>query len=881
MSVVKWDTHQVRAQVPSYAHPVIRRQRLLDSLSDAMFSPPGSPTTIAMLIAPVGAGKTMLLADWTAAVSARPNPPTIAWLTVEEQDNDLDAVRAAVRIALENTGNPAVSDAVRQLPPTTDDNYTVALAQVLDAVGDPIWLVLDDAHLLHDPAVLESLGQFLRWAPPSLRTILAGRFEPPLAVHRMRLEGRVCDLSHRELAFTEDEAATLFAEHGVRLSSCDLAKISSRTEGWAAGLRLAAISLARHPDPSAMIADFSGDSRVVADYLVNEVLDGLTSDEREFVVETSIPDAFTAELAEMLTGNQDARTVLDALEHGNFLIERVAGSPGWYRYHPLLREYLRAEVGRLGRRAVGDLERVAAGWFAQSGDHVHALEHALHAGDDDTLLTLLRECGLRLVLAGRWAAVIDVLDRASPAACADPSVRLLRVAAELARGNTAAASSTLSVLDRAAEEEQLEIAPDLELLGDGLRLQVAVQTGGIEDALETLQSDPVGAAGDPELDSFALLQEGMAELYLGRLGPAGRHLESALANARAAGLPAVVLQSLAALSAVAAYRCRLDEMDARATEAADYARAHELTDNVYFHVALLFSAFGHYQRVEEEAMHRLVHESVPRLVDSVDLAVGRASVLFGAVFDFESTDDRHAAARVMRDHCAPMKDRPLPPGATALVVPSVQRAFLQVGEPVWAARVADLTAAEFGHGGEAAVLQAAMSLHHRRLDSARRELAPVLGGELECVSDMTLIRAWLMAASIADTKNESIDARAALIEAMTIAEPEGILRPFFDGGEPLRDLLDRHRGRFGVYDKFAERARSVIPQSAQGATDLLTPREMELLVELPSWHTAEQIAADLFVSVNTVKTHLRGIYRKLDVRTRRDAITEARARGLL
>lgn len=880
MSVVKWDTHRVRAQVPAYAHPVIRRQRLLDSLSATLLSPTDSPTTIAMLSAPVGSGKTMLLADWATQVGAGSGAPTIAWLTLEERDNHPSAFRAAALTALENTASPTIAQAMNHLPPTTADNYHVALAELLGALDEPIWMILDDSHLLHDPDTLDDLGNFLRWAPPSLRTILAGRFEPPLALHRMRLEGRVRDFSPHELAFTEEEAAILFAEHGLHLEDRDLVKIRSRTEGWAAGLRLAAISLARHEDPSAMIADFSGDNRVVADYLVNEVLDGLAEDERCFVIETSIPEAFTVELAEALTANPDALRILDTLERGNFLIERVVGSPGWYRYHPLLREYLRAEVGRLGRRAVTDLERVAAGWFAQCGDHLPALEHALHSNDDQALLALLQECGLRLVLAGRGSTIIDVLDRAPQAVRGDPSTRLLRVAAELARGNTATAASTLNALDRSSTDS-MATSQDLTLLEDGLRVQVSIQTGGIENALDALQADAVGEAGNPELDAFALLQEGMAELYLGRLDPADRHLEDALANARAAELPAVILQSLAALSAVAAYRCQLGEMTARATEAAEVGRAHDLTGNVFFHVALLFDALGHYLRVEDAAMHRLLGECLPALVSCPDPAIARASVCFGAVFDFESSGDRHAVAKRIRDHSSPLRDEPLPPGATAIIAASVQRAFLQVGEPGWAAQVATYTATVLGHSGEVAVLNASMSLHHRRMDSARRELSPVLSGELGCVSNITLIRAWLTAAMIADARNESITARSALVEAMTIAEPDGILRPFFDGGEHVRDLLDRHRGRFGVYDKFAERARSVIPQFAHGATDLLTPREMELLVELPSWHTAEQIAADLYVSVNTVKTHLRGIYRKLDVRTRRDAITEARARGLL
>ncbi|MFC4606012.1 LuxR C-terminal-related transcriptional regulator [Rhodococcus kronopolitis] len=876
MSVTSWDTRRLRTCPPSYAAPVIRRQRLLDSLSDLTLQTERSTGAVVLLSAPVGSGKTMLLSDWAAELACRSDSPAVAWLTVDETDNDPIALRASMHVALENSSDAALADAVRPLPPVTDDRYADELSRMLGTRNNPVVMVLDDAHLLHEPAAIDTVNEILRWAPASLRTVVAGRFEPPLAVHRMRLDGRVHDFAPDDLAFTTEETATLLDEHEVRLDTSELAMIHDRTEGWAAGLRLAAISLARHSDPASMIADFNGDNRIVADYLVNEVLDGLPERVCRFVVETSIPDQFTAELAEDLTGNIDSRTVLDSLERSNFLLERVAGSPGWYRYHPLLREYLRAEVGRLGQRAVADLEQTSALWFGRAGDYLPALEHALHTGDDDALLALLDERGLHLVLTGHGEAVIGVLDRASLVVRSAPAVRLLRAAAELARGNDAAATSHLGTADGRTTDHT-----DLTVLEDTLRLQLAVRTGGISEALETLQSAPVGATGNPELDAFSRIQQGLAELHLGRTGAADRHLADALADARSADLPAVVLQALVAQATVAADRCRITRMSELAGQAMAFGRAHDLTGAAAFHVAQLLAAWGHYLRVEEEPMRRLAGESIPALAAGTDPTTMRIAACLAALFDFESADDPHALARVLREHTAPDPDRPRPPYVTALLVPSVQRAFLRVGEVGWATRLAEVTAHELGDVGELAVLGASAALHHRRADAAQRELAPVLSGDLECTAVTTLVRAWLIAACLADDRNDPIGARAALLEALTIAEPDGLLRPFRDAGEQVRTLLERHHGRFGVLDGFAAAARSAIPQAVGPRSGLLTPREMELLRELPSWRTADQIAADLFVSVNTVKTHLRGVYRKLDVRTRRDAITAARALGLL
>ncbi|MGW0174544.1 LuxR C-terminal-related transcriptional regulator [Rhodococcus sp. NPDC003322] len=872
MSVANHTTR--RARVPAYGRAAIRRHRLHEALSSTMSPTEGTPSSVALLSAPVGSGKTMLLADWVTETAAGQDAPTTAWLTVQESDNEREPL-APVLTALRATADAEVLDALSDLPAADTDDYPAVVAESLGALSRPILLILDDVHLLHAPTALEALGAFLRWAPPTVRTVLAARFEPPLALHRMRLDGRVRDFPPQELAFTEEEAAQLFADHPVTLDTGDLHAVWERTQGWAVGLRLAAIVLGRSADPTAVIADFGGDNQVVADYLVGEVLDHLDPAERAFVVESSIPDSFTVELAEALTGNPNARGILDTLERENFPLERVAGRPGWYRFRPLLRDYLRAEVSRLGRSAVADLENVASRWFAESGADARALEHAQHAGDIRALRSLLAGRGLGAVLRGHGAKVIEVLDHAPPSVRSGRTARLVRAAAEIARGNEAAAASVLGAAGSTTTTE----TPHSRLLEHTLRLQLALRTGGVEDALDRLHDDDAGASGKPELDAFVLLSEGAAELCLDQLDRAGQHLEAAAATARSADLPALEVEALTWLAAEAAFRCELGTMDRHASAAIDLGRSRDLAGGTHVRLAELMRDWGRYLRMDPPAVPDDAEHQT--LTECPDDAITDAAACVRELLRRSDTTGRRPSGVAIHAHLESAAQHPLPPGTVALLAPVVHRILLDEGQEPHLGQLSAHTARVLGRGGELALIVAMTAAHRGRVDAASTELEPVLSGELSCTAPVTLIHAWLLDASIADRRHDDLRARAAVTEALRLAEPEGIRRPFFDGGGgTIRSLLDRHSGRFGVLDGFAEQVRAVVPAAAGRAT-LLTSRERELLTELPSWRTAEQIAADLFVSVNTVKTHLRGIYRKLGVRTRQEAIAEARVRGLL
>lgn len=882
-----FDAQSRQVHVPRFPRTPIRRERLLAELDYALEGSLAVP--VVLLCAPVGAGKTMLLADWVDRLGSRParDQPTIAWLTVEEGDNDPATLRVSLRAALDNASGPNAAQASRALSASRGDpGGTVTTAP--GSVDHQTWLVIDDAHLIHETGSLSALARFIATASPNLRTIISGRHEPPLTLHRLRLEGKVHEIAHRRLDFTRDEAAQLLAEHGVDLSESDLSTLMTRTEGWAAGIRLAGIMLSGLANPSRLISEFGGSNRAVADYLVNEVLSGYSADVREFLAKTSIPSSFTLELAEHLTGNPFAQRILRSLERDNALLSRVDDDQSWYRYHPLLRGYLRAELRGLGADTVRELDRAASTWFARAGKHLRALTHIVDADDAAGIVTLVDETGLSLVLAGYGARLNALLERSPRCARDHPSVRLVRAAAELAAGEAAAAQSMIDALDRendAARDEPQGYVTDATgrhshlVLRETLRVQAAIESGGVATALHRLRHSDPGHSGNPELDAFALLHEGIAELYLGDLTAAERHLQQALSHSRAARASGMAVYGLAGLTAVSAVRSDFTECQRRADRAATYARTHLLSGNSFHVVAALLAAWS---RTQQPCDAGALHATPPRIAKSRNPVVNRVAAILSTLIEFDTAEDKHGTLAALREQPRDTgEERPAPLGVTAMTTPPLQRACLEVGENGWAQSVLEDAERDLGPCGEVSLMTAVMQLHHRRLDAAGQSLAPVLSGELPCITPVNLIRAWILEFLIAHDRDRSPRAHDALLHAMSLASPERIVRPFHDGGTRMHEVLTRDRGRFGVYENFAETVLRTIPAATQSLTDLLTPRELDLVKELPSWRTADQIAAELCVSVNTVKTHLRGIYRKLNVNNRRDAIAAARAHGLL
>src|SRR5215218_4515875 len=317
----------------------VPRPRLFDLLNA------GTQQRLTLVSAPAGAGKTTVLASWS---SSRQPPGPVAWLSLDAGDNEAGRFWAYAVEALCQSGAVPGDNVLRGLAtlPGTEKRFPSLLVSGLAQLPTPVVLVLDDLQDITDASVLRGMEFLLRHAPPQLRLVLATRADPPLPLQRLRISGQLVQVRAADLAFTVAEVAQLLAtcEDQPRFSQDDLALLQARTEGWAAGLRLAALSLAGQPDPHRFVTEFAGDDKSVADYLTGEVLDRQPEELRSFLLRTCIVDELNGDLADTLTGGRDGESMLAGLERANGFVVGVGSRRSAYRYHPLFAELLRYEL---------------------------------------------------------------------------------------------------------------------------------------------------------------------------------------------------------------------------------------------------------------------------------------------------------------------------------------------------------------------------------------------------------------------------------------------------------------------------------------------------------------------------------------------------------
>ena len=399
--------------------------------------------------APAGSGKTVLLRSW---ISEAGLGGSAAWVPVGREERDPQRFWLSVLGALRQT--TAGSGLVRELTAAPDlDGWAVVerLLKDLAPLEDRIWLVVDDVHHLGSAEALRQLELLLMRAPPPLRFVLATRHDLRLGLHRLRLEGELAEIRAGDLRFSLAEARELFAAAGVQLSEPELARLHERTEGWAAGLRLAALSLAGHPDPGRFSAEFSGSERTVAGYLLAEVLERQNEQVRRLLLRTSVLERVSGPLADALTGDSDGERVLQDLEEANAFVVALDAGRAWFRYHHLFADLLQLELRRTAPGEVTGLHRVAAQWFAEHGFAVEAIRHAQAAQDWGLAARLLAEHWPGLHLGGQAATVHAILAGfPAGAAAADAELAAVAAADELAQGSLEAAERYLEVAARGA-----------------------------------------------------------------------------------------------------------------------------------------------------------------------------------------------------------------------------------------------------------------------------------------------------------------------------------------------------------------------------------------------------------------------------------------------
>jgi LuxR family maltose regulon positive regulatory protein len=406
---------------------IVSRPELFERLADA--------ARVTEISAPAGSGKTFLLRSWirTAGLTDQ-----TAWVAIPRGGLDPQGLWLTVLDALRDTtiGSPLV----RELTGAPDlDGWSIVerLLEDLQSLDQPAWVVIDDLHELGSNDALRQLELLLMRAPEELRFVLAARHDLRLGLHRLRLEGALTEIRAGDLRFTVEEAGALFKAAGVELSDHAVELLEARTEGWAAGLRLAALSLAGSGDPERFAAEFSGSERTVAESLLAEVLEREPEEVKQLLLRTSILDRVNGELAELLTGAPGAARLLHALEEANAFVSSIDTSRSWFRYHHMFADLLALELRRSAAEEIPSLHRAAAEWFAEHGYHVEAVRHAQAAEDWDLAARTLSDHWFDLVLSGR-AATAHELAAAFPADTAvvgNPELSALRAAVALGRGS--------------------------------------------------------------------------------------------------------------------------------------------------------------------------------------------------------------------------------------------------------------------------------------------------------------------------------------------------------------------------------------------------------------------------------------------------------------
>jgi LuxR family transcriptional regulator, maltose regulon positive regulatory protein len=863
---------------------LIDRGDLLAALDDA------AARKVTIISAPAGSGKTSLLRAW-ADRPGQPRRLAVVQVRRDQQDAQdfwltlLDAVRHA---------RGAPSDAAA--PAATPDFNAPAmvervLAELAEAGGD-VMLVIEDLHELNSPEALGQLTRLLLSLPAGVHALLTTRRDLPLRLHQLRLEGELAEIRAADLRFTQPETRELLAASGIELSDAGVTLLHQRTEGWAAGLRLAVLSMAGHADPERFVADFSGTNRTVAEYLLAEMLDRQPGDVQDLLLRTCLLERVNGELADLLTGRPGSERIFLQLEDANAFVLSLDPERTWFRYHHLFGDLLRLELRRTLPGQVPALHRRAARWFAEHGQVVDAIRHLQAAGDWPDAARLLADHSFSLTLDG-YAQTMQALVRAFPPGEDHPELALVRAGIDLVQGRLDEAAAHVAVAQAYTATAPPDRQHRLQVAIASLQLSLARRHGDLAGVVEQVRflSSPVSGqsdediALDSDLRAVALMNLGTVEAWSAALPDAERHLREGAALARESGRPYLEVGCLAQL-AFASKVYPFATTQRRSREAIALAERHGWGTEPVIAPALVTLAStmvwtGEFAEAEQwlqrtaQAVQADVGPDI-RLLLHQTAAILRACTGRGpeALEEFRAADrlqsrleGPHALANQVTGWLAATQAR--------LGMTGEARATLQAID------------AERAASGEIANTRAVICLADGDPGEALGAVRDVLAGTAPVIGYVTMVETHLIAGLAYRELGDGRAANQAAERALALAEADRLILPFaMTGSRELLEALPPHETahaalRADILDVL--RGASVpadshrVPEQAEE----LSPGELKVLRYLPTNLSRPEIAAELSVSVNTVSTHIRNIYAKLQVADRSAAVQRARELRLL
>jgi LuxR family maltose regulon positive regulatory protein len=875
---------------PSQSRPkLVSRPRLVERLA------PEAGRRLTLVSAPAGFGKTTLLVKW--AKDRMDEGYSVAWLSLDADDNDparfLSYLVAAIGRVVEEGFGEGVLAALRSPTPPRFEALTGAIVNEMAAISGGLDLVLDDYHVVEDEGVHRIVTMLLERLPEGARLVISSRVDPPLPLARLRARDQMVGLGAHELAFTEEEAgAFLKGVMELDLSRDDVASLEERTEGWIAGLQLAALSMRDSEDLPSFVGSFSGSHRDVLGFLAEEVLSRQPGRVQDFLLETSILDALTGPLCDALNGRPDGQEMLERLERENLFVVALDDERRWYRYHHLFRDFLLGRLRHEDPGLSGELHLRASGWYEENGHLAEAIGHALSA----------REYGLaeRLIGIGSGPAwsrgEVPTVLRWLEALPAEARRRRPRLVLQHAMA--------MALTGRPDEAEKLldEVEREVEATGEdrrflsgfasAVRSWCARLRGDAPRAVElarralSLLSDQHGG-----LRAFAAVVLGDTLWTAGDLMSADGALAEAADIGRSSGHVYSTLSAMTLRVRVQYERGRLREADETLGQALRFVREQGVEHMPAAGALHIMTGALLYERDVLDGAERELETGIgmAELTGNVtDLVWGYVNLSRTKLTKREvgkALEMAHEADRVARDYGAGLEIATATAWMMRLCLLREDLAESSALEQKLAPNAVGATAA--------ARLLHARGRHREalRLLNESREAAQTNGRTRDLIEVLSL-RALALWAS-----NEKERAVQTLAEALTLAEPEGYFRTFVDEGIPMATLLseilevqqkERTSSLRRVPARYLrklltvlERESKAAPQPAAGLKEPLTERELEVLRLIASGESNRQISSKLFVGVGTVKTHVNHLYRKLDAHSRTQAVAKARGLGLI
>ncbi|WP_284981708.1 LuxR C-terminal-related transcriptional regulator [Arthrobacter sp. efr-133-TYG-118] len=888
---------ETKLHIPGLRRALVTRRRLSDRLSQA------DEQTLILVSAPAGFGKTTVLIEWLAEAPA--NGRSLAWLSLDQRDNDPTLFWTYVVAALDKASNGlgAKALAILRSPQSSTEDFLTTLINELQAVPDRFVLVLDDYHVIESQDVQEGLAFLVENLPAQLQLVIASRADPALPLPRLRARGRLLEIRAADLRFTPEEAAAYFnGVMGLSLNARDIAALEGRAEGWIAALQLAALSMQGREDVAGFIAGFAGDDRYIVDYLAEEVLQRQSDDVRNFLLQTSILSRLNGPLCDAVTGQNTGKAMLESIDRGNLFVVPLDDRRWWYRYHHLFADVLRARLMDEQPGCIGELHERASLWHEQSGDIPEAIRHTM-AGKDFERAADLIEIAIPAMRKDRQEATLSRWLKALPGELihARPGLGVAYAGALLASGE-------LTGVDARLEEAEQWAGTTAEG-GDGGNLTSSI---AIYRAAQALAVGDTAGAMTHATTALGLvgkddhLERGAASGLLalgywtnGELGVAYGLWSDSYSNLERAGHYSDMLGCSIALADIRITQGRLRDAMAiyeRGLEVAGRHSAHILRGTADMHVGMSMLLL---ERGEREAARKHLLTS-QKLGEDAALPQHpyRSRVAMARVLQSEgdvggALEQLDEAERLYVGDFFPE----VHPVAAVRA-----RMWISHGRTSDALRwarergISDEDELSYLKEFEHITLAKALLSQHREPsdDSAGRAIA-LLGRLLRAAEEGgrtgTVVELLVLMALALQKVADDGAALAALQRAVALAEPEGYVSVFVDEGQALANLLEAlaKRGSAPDYvdrllESFGTETHWTEAQGTPAQQRLLEPlseRELQVLRLLSSELDGPDIARELVVSLNTLRTHTKNIYAKLGANNRRSAVRRAEELDLL